>query len=103
MEGTKVYGASDDLIEADGDFYAEAGVSNDEKGCLLIISDGTLLEIKYGKLNQAIWGITVLKQGLLFEKIEYCENEDADPYSDVVYFKPGIKFIYCASDWQAME
>jgi len=49
---TIIYGASDDLIEAEGDVKGEVGhygSDNDKHGVLLICSDGTLLEIKYGK------------------------------------------------------
>lgn len=49
---TKVYGASDDLIEFDGDLRGEVGCyGTDEKehGVLVVFSDGTLLDIQYGK------------------------------------------------------
>ena len=51
---TKVYGASDDLIEFDGDVTGEVGhfgTDDNERGDLIIFSDGTLLEIKYGKAD----------------------------------------------------
>lgn len=105
--GTKVYGASDDLIEFDGEFSGEVnsfGTDDREQGVLVVMSDGTILEVKYGKNGEAIWGITLLKQGTLFERLEFCLNEDADPYSDVAHFKAGIKWAYAAKkSWELVH
>lgn len=103
---SKVYGASDDLIEFKGDVSGEVGhygTDDNERGDLIIFSDGTLLEIKYGKADMGIWGITRIKAGDLFDKIETCDNEDADPHSDVAYFKDGLKWAYVATKWQRAE
>ena len=97
---TKVYGASDDLIEFEGDVYGEVGnygTSTREHGELVIFSDGTLLEVKYGKADMAIWGITLLQAGSLFDRIEPCMDEEADPHSDIAYFGDGLKWAYAAS------
>lgn len=103
---TKVYGASDDLIEFDGDLRGEVGCyGTDEKshGVLVVFSDGTLLDVKYGKGDAAIWGISVIHQGTQFDRIEFCDNEDANPYSDVVYLKEGIKWGYAATEWERVQ
>ena len=100
---TKIYGESDDLIEFDGDVYGEIsnyGTDEEEHGELIICSDGTLLEIKYGKADMAVWGITVINQGVLFDHLESCSDEDAKPHSDVAYFKDGLKWAYGASAWE---
>lgn len=102
-KGTKIYGSSDDLIEFDGDVTGEMGcygTDDQEHGVLIICSDGTLLEVKYGKVDMGIWGIQVIKEGTLFANIEYCTDEDATPYSDVVTFNDGLKWAYGAKDWQ---
>ena len=99
---TRIYGASDDLIEFDGDVCGEAGnygTDEEEHGELVILSDGTLLDAKYGKADMAVWGITVIKEGTLFDRLETCADEDADPHSDVAYFKDGLKWAYAASEW----
>jgi len=60
--GTKVYGSSDDLIEVEGEVRGEVcsyGTDDRDQGVLLFFSDGTVLEVKYGKLDDAIWGITL--------------------------------------------
>ena len=103
---TKVYGASDDLIEFDGDVSGEIGnygTDDREHGELVILSDGTLLEVKYGKADMAIWGIIVINQGTLFDHLKACNDEDANPYSDIAYFKDGLKWAYGASDWEKVH
>ena len=97
---TKVYGASDDLIEFDGDFRGECGGGGSEPGDLVILSDGSLLLVKYGKpALGSVWMVSALKKGALFDRIETCEDEDATIYSDVAYFKDGIKWAYHATHW----
>lgn len=103
---TEVYGASDDLIEFEGDVYGEVGAygtDDREQGVLIVCSDGTLLEVKYGKAGQAIWGITCLKAGELFNRIDPCDDEDADRYSDTAYFNSGLKYAYAAKDWERVK
>ena len=100
---TKVYGASDDLIEFEGDVSGEVskyGTDDDNQGVLLFFSDGTILEVKYGKLGRAIWGVTLHKQGDLFDRIEPCDDEDADIYSDIAYFRDGLKSAIAATKWE---
>jgi hypothetical protein len=104
--GTKVYGASDDLVEFDGDFSGEVGcygTDDREKGVLAIVSDGTILEVKYGKGGRAIWEVKLLKKGDLFDKIDPCTDEDADPYSDIAYFRAGVKWAYAATEWDRVS
>jgi len=103
MMATKIYGASDDLIEFAGDVTGEVGhfgTDNNEHGDLIICSDGTLLEIKYCKGDLGVWGINVLKQGDLFNKLDACYDEDAHPNSDMVHFKDGLKWAYVATEWE---
>lgn len=100
---TRIYGASDDLVEFDGDFTGEVGcygTDDRDKGVLVIVSDGSILEVKYGKGGDGIWEVKLLKQGSLFEKISPCTSEDDDPYSDVAYFREGVTWAYAAKDWE---
>ena len=106
QNGTRIYGASDDLIEFDGEYHGEVGcygTDDNEHGVLVVCSDCTVLEVKYGKNDSAVWGINVLRKGSLFDHIEPCDDEDADPYSDQVFLKPGIKWIYAAKEWELVE
>jgi hypothetical protein len=90
---TKVYGCSDDLVEIEGELSGEVGCygtdDDEDLGVLIAFDDATVLAVKYGKNNDAIWGIRVLNKGEMFERIEHCDNSEADPYSDVVWFKDG--------------
>lgn len=87
---TRIYGTSDDLIEFEGDIYDEIGAYEaQDKGILL--SDGTVLECSYPKKpDLGVWGFKLIRAGHLFDRIEECNDEDAEVYSDVVYFKDGL-------------
>ena len=79
---TKVYGCSDDLVEV------EADNSFDEYPCFqkdvrVTFDDGTVIRIGYSKPGMGVWWIDVEKQGTAQQKLTVCEDEDADPYSDV--------------------
>lgn len=96
---TKIYGASDDLIEFEGDVSGEVGCYDTE--VLLICSDGTLVKVIYG--DEGIWKITALKMGSLFKHILICEDEDADPHSDILEFQDGLKWVYAAKEWEKVR
>jgi len=104
---TKIYGASDDLIEVDGGKASgEVGYYGDvehDNGCLLVCSDGTLLNAKYGKGDEGIWQISLVKRGLAFVMIEQCDDENARPHSDVAYFTGTLEWVYAAKDWEKVK
>lgn len=95
---TKIYGASDDLIEIEG-------AINDELGCYykkrthITCSDGTQAVISY----DGNWNIKVKETGILFDKI-ITSNPNEEPhtdidakecsaYSDVLVLKDGVEWI----------
>ncbi len=96
---TIIYGASDDLIEVEGDVKGELCSDNS----VLFLSDGTILAVKYGKESLAVWEIRLVEKGALFENIEPCFDEDADRYSDVASFADGIKWVYEAESIGKVE
>jgi len=103
---TKVYGCSDDLIEFVGDVRGEVGsfgTDDAEHGVLVIFSDGTLLEVKYGKGDMGIWEITLINAGQLFINVEPCNDENAKIYSDIANFKDGLKWAYAATEWERVK
>jgi hypothetical protein len=103
---TKIYGASDDLVEFEGDVSGEVGcygTDDSDHGVLIICSDGTLLEVKYGKAEMAIWEVKLFNSGSLFERIDPCIDENATPYSDVAHFRDGLKWAYAATEWQRVR
>ena len=103
---TRIYGCSDDLIEFEGDFEGEVGCyATDESECgvLVVVSDGTLLEVKYGKNGEGIWEIKLIKKGASFLNIEQCDDEEADIYSDIANFSDGITWAYAAKEWEKVQ
>ena len=103
---TKVYGASDDLIEFEGDVNGEVscyGTDDRDTGVLVACSDGTLLDVKYGKSDLGIWAITVLRKGELLIGVDVCADEDADPYSDVARFYDGMEWARAAKEWEKVS
>lgn len=109
---TKVYGASDDLIEFEGGFNGEVGGSFDKddydddskgKGCLVVMSDGTLLAIMFGTPNGgAVWKIEVLRRGPLLDRVDVCDGDGSGAYSDVAHFQAGIAWAYACDTWQVV-
>lgn len=103
---TKIYGTSDDLIEFEGDVCGEVGcygTDEDEHGVFVVLSDGTLLEVKYGKLEEPIWEIKLIKPGSLFDRIDPCFEETDKGYSDIAYFKDGLKWAYHTRNWSKVK
>ena len=103
---TKIYGCSDDLIEVEGNVRGEVGcygTDEREHGVMLICSDHTILEVKYGKLGEGIWEVRPLYKGLLFDRIDTCIDPDDTPYSDVAHFNGGLRWVYAATEWQKVK
>lgn len=103
---TKVYGTSDDLVEFEGGIRGEIGCGcTDERkqGLFVSFSDGTAVDVKYGKGPLAVWAITVLRKGDLFDRIEICDDADADIYSDQLFFKDGLKWAVWSEEYQKVE
>lgn len=103
MSGTTIYGASDDLIEFEGDVHGEIdcyGNADAAQGVLLVCSDGTVLEVKYCGRVPGVWAISLLQAGVRFRAIDQCADPDAKPYSDQAHFYDGLKWVYFARrDW----
>lgn len=105
-KGTTIHGDSDDLISFEGDVHGEVscyGTDDRKQGVMLVCSDGTVLEVKYGKAGLGVWAITIIRAGDLFDTKTDCDDEDATIHSDVVTFAPGIKWVMAASDWERVK
>lgn len=65
-----IYGASDDLIEIEGDIEEEFNwIADDGESRLLAFSDGTLLRVLYDR--DGIWRLNKVASGTAqFEKVE---------------------------------
>lgn len=97
---TTISGASDDLIELQGDFSEEHGCYFDSaKGMNVSCSDGTKLRVEYN----GNWNITVKESGTLFNRIVLGnpaeephtdkDCQDCSAYSDVVVLNDGIEWV----------
>jgi hypothetical protein len=80
-----VYGASDDLIEVDGDiseefYYAGLGKGGDYGGDLIAFSDGTILRVRIDA--SGVWRITPVVQGSATTTIDVAPEDDEVDYSD---------------------
>jgi hypothetical protein len=101
MEGTRVYGCSDDYVIFNGDLHGQVDhYSNDadDKGVMVFVDDGTRFQVQYNE--NGVWKITIHRKGELFDKLDICDDPDGDPHSDVLHFKPGVKSAYAAKEWE---
>jgi hypothetical protein len=86
-----IYGASDDLIEIEGDIRAEFSATGD--GDYVALSNGCIFRIAY----DGVWRIThaVLRKGVEWRKVE-ATHEDDDNYSDRVTVEDGVTWVTVA-------
>jgi hypothetical protein len=79
-----VYGASDDLIEVDGDISAEFAYQKrgygQPSGDLLAFSDGTILRVEFTR--SGVWRITPVVRGSAELSIDQAPENDEDNRSD---------------------
>jgi len=83
-----ITGASDDLIEVDGDIREEFTYKNDDEGDLLAFSDGTLLHIVFARFG--IWRITPLVRGTATLTIE---QQTEDEGTDVATLDGDVRWV----------
>lgn len=86
---TKIYGASDDLLEFDGEIYGEIGYydSSKEDAILVKVSDGTEFSAYYNE--SGLWKIELTVKGTHFESLTEATDPDSDNYSDVLILMSG--------------
>jgi hypothetical protein len=94
----RVYGASDDLIEVEGDLQEEFNPPSNRSGDSLIsflaFSDGTVLSIIYGP--EGIWRINRVAHGSA--RYDKEEGTDDGHYSDVVTLTGEIAWVVFGSE-----
>ncbi len=100
MKTITVYGASDDLIEIEGDIRDEFSPTDDEVG-YVACSDGTVLSIEYAK--DGCWRVNrVVKGTAAYKKIE-AEGSDTDNYSDRVTLTGDIAWIVLGTQFRKVK
>jgi len=75
-----ITGASDDLIEVEGDIREEFSYEDEANGDLLAFSDGTILRVKFS--DSGVWRITPVVRGNADLAIQQAPEDDEDNYSD---------------------
>ena len=80
---TRVYGASDDLVEIEGSAYRENEIPCYEAYVRLWFDDGAVIQVSYPKNNKAIWMICIERKGTGAYTLEECNDEDDEVYSDI--------------------
>lgn len=91
----KIWGASDDLIEIEGDideelYYNERENTSDDEN-ILAFSDGTVLGIRYG--DPGVWRISKRASGSSTCEIIQAPDNDDNNYSDVATLDASIHWI----------
>lgn len=81
MSTITIYGASDDLIEIEGDLREEFTFQDEDNGDIVTFGDGTALRVTY--TNDGFWRIAALFKGSA--KVSKVEGTDPDDdYTDRV-------------------
>lgn len=88
MAEVTIYGASDDLVELDGDFYEEISAYNSTT--LLAFGDGTLLEVKYAL--EGVWRIRRVYEGTAEYENDEDPGNDENRYSDKVTLRGDLRW-----------
>lgn len=93
-----IRGASDDLIEIEGDIQEEFAYGADNEPEYLGFSDGTLLQIQYGAGGQGFWRIVPIRYGTAkYSKIE--STDEDENYSDRVTLDGEVKWVLHGKTW----
>lgn len=92
MGTVTVRGASDDLIEIEGDIreeFSHYALDENDKGVLLAFSDGTVLRARYDK--DGLWRFHRLVSGSV--KFTKVEGDVAADRNDVVTLKGDVRWV----------
>lgn len=93
-----IYGASDDLIECEGDIVEEWNTYEGHNW--IAVSDGTLLSVKYDA--DGFWRINVLHHGSATAEKSDATSVD-DDYSDIVTLTGDIEWVAWLSTGPAVR
>ena len=89
MAKLEIYGASDDLIEIEGDIREEFNPSSDDRNALAF-SDGTILSIVYD--DNGMWRIAPIAVGsAVYEMVQGTDPDD--DYSDHAWLTGDIEWV----------
>jgi hypothetical protein len=93
----KIYGASDDLIEFEGDIHEEAYAHED--GDYIALSNGAVFKIVYS--DGGVWRITpVAKTGVYSYAIYQAPENDEGDYSDILTIHESIQWAVVGTEFR---
>lgn len=92
-----IYGASDDLIELEGDLYEEfyANTDSDNKN-YIAFSTGAVVTIEYD--DDGIWKIRLINKGDGVD-ISQCPPEQDEIYTDTAEIFGQVKWAVCGTEY----
>lgn len=98
MQKVKIYGASDDLVEVDGDVDG-ADEFCCEEGVIAFAPSGDLFHVKYGE--DGVWDITHKHASgrLQVSIIQAPTGDDPEPYTDVAMVSGDIHSVRFWKSW----
>jgi hypothetical protein len=94
-----LYGASDDLVELEGDISEEFNPRAERSAVLF--SDGTALTIEYTEAG--VWRIAPLAKGAATLSIEQAPADDDDNYSDRATLIGDIRWALFADGFEFVK
>lgn len=92
-----VYGASDDLIEVEGDIREEFSLPEDDSA-YLGFSTGVILRVTFGD----VWRIAPVAGADLVTVVQ-CPEDDEDNYSDKATVTGDVAWVVCGSAWAGVS
>lgn len=78
-----IYGYSDDTVILENSNYNDGDIECFNSDVRIWFTDGTIIRIGYNKPGLGVWYIVREHVGAAEQTLLVCEDEDADPYSDV--------------------
>lgn len=96
-----IYGASDDLIEIEGDWNEEFSlyIDGNDDDHFLACSDGTMIKITYEDGGK--WRFQCLNKGSAFKEIFNCQLGELEGYSDKVIFDGKLVWVALCEEFRA--
>lgn len=95
-EITKIYGQRDHIWYFNGVIERSYSRYDVDEGVLFVFSDGTAIIFRCE--DNGLWKATVMLIGTSLEMIPRDIN-----LSDSISFKPGVKWMICASEWERIR
>lgn len=94
-----VYGASDDLVEIEGDIREEFGFPwPDDASVFLGFSNGVVLRVT----RPNVWRIAPVAGADLVQVVQ-CPEDDEDNYSDRATVSGRVAWVVCGSAWAGAD